>query len=54
MFEVKEIINPDEKSAICDAILRALPSWFEIEESIVDYARQVKAIPQADKTAYLR
>jgi len=45
MYIIKEVINPDEKSAICDAILRALPSWFEIEESIVDYARQVKVMP---------
>ena len=45
MFEIKEIKNPDKKSVICNDILRALPSWFEIESSIVDYSLQVKGMP---------
>ncbi|MCL1996172.1 MAG: GNAT family N-acetyltransferase [Defluviitaleaceae bacterium] len=42
--EKKEIVNSDEKSAICDEVLRALPSWFGLENSIVDYVKQVKAM----------
>ena len=42
---IKEIYNPNEKSAICNEILRALPDWFGIEESIVDYVKQVRSMP---------
>jgi len=45
MIKIKEVYNADEKSVICDAILRALPDWFGIEASIVDYARQVRSMP---------
>ena len=45
MVEIKEIISSDEKSEICNATLRALPSWFDIELSIVDYVNQVKTMP---------
>jgi GNAT superfamily N-acetyltransferase len=45
MYETREIMNPDEKSRICNDILRALPDWFGIEESIIDYVRQVRALP---------
>lgn len=45
MIEIKEIFNPDEKSDICNGILRALPSWFGIESSIVDYVKQVRSMP---------
>ena len=41
---IKEICNPDEKSAICNKILRALPDWFGIEESVVDDVKQVQTI----------
>jgi GNAT superfamily N-acetyltransferase len=34
-----------KKSAICNDILRALPNWFGIEASIVDYAGQVRSMP---------
>lgn len=37
--------HPDEKSNICNAILRMLPDWFGIEASIVDYAEQVRSMP---------
>lgn len=40
-----QITDPAEKSAICDGILRALPHWFGIEASIVDYVRQVADLP---------
>ena len=45
MIEVKELSNADEKSTICNTILRALPDWFEIESSIVDYVEQVQSMP---------
>ena len=45
MFDIKEISAPDEKSNICDNILRALPSWFGNEPSIVDYVRRVREMP---------
>jgi len=41
MFKITEITTPEEKSKICDSILRALPDWFGIEESIVDYVKEV-------------
>jgi Acetyltransferases len=45
MFEIKEIFNTDEKSNISNTILRALPNWFGIESSIVDYVKQVQTMP---------
>ena len=45
VITVKEIFSPDEKSNICSDILRALPAWFGIEESIVDYASKVQDMP---------
>jgi len=39
--EIREVEIADEKSKICDSILRALPNWFAIEASIVDYASGV-------------
>ena len=45
MIEIKEIDSTDEKATICSNILRALPTWFGIEESIVDYVKQVQQMP---------
>lgn len=42
---VNEITTPDEKSQICDTILRALPNWFGIEASIVSYVKDVRDMP---------
>jgi len=42
---IKEIICADEKSAICNMILRGLPDWFGVESSIVDYVQQVQTMP---------
>ena len=39
---VRKIENSDKKSSIVNNILRALPEWFGIEESIVDYAKTRK------------
>lgn len=40
-----EVTGAVQKSAICDAVLRALPDWFGIEQSIVDYVREVQPMP---------
>jgi len=45
MIEVREVIVGIEKSKICNDTLRALPNWFGIEASIVDYVEQVKKMP---------
>ena len=37
-----EITDKAEKGLVCDHILRQLPSWFGIEEAIVEYAKKVK------------
>jgi len=45
MIEIREIASVDEKSEICNAILRTLPSWFGVETAIVDYVNLVQAMP---------
>ena len=45
MIKIKEVYEPNEKSNICNAILRALPNWFGIESSIIDYTEQVQSMP---------
>lgn len=37
MIEIHEMTSPHEKSAVTEAILRGLPNWFGIEESIISY-----------------
>ena len=45
MFEIKEVSIADEKSKLCNDILRVLPNWFGVESSIVDYVKSVRAMP---------
>ena len=45
MIEIKEVFTSDKKSCICNDVLRALPGWFGIEESIVEYVNDVKTMP---------
>lgn len=45
MVPIRNISAPEEKSRICDAILRALPSWFGIESSIIGYVDEVRSMP---------
>ncbi|MCL2056334.1 MAG: GNAT family N-acetyltransferase [Oscillospiraceae bacterium] len=45
MTEIKEILDSDQKSGICNDILRALPSWFGMEAGIVDYVNRVRKMP---------
>lgn len=43
-FEIREVMEPSERSALCERVLRALPEWFGIEESLVGYVRQVAGL----------
>jgi len=45
VIEIKEVGVSDEKSSICNEVLRALPSWFGMEEGIVGYVKEVKTMP---------
>jgi len=42
---IEEVLVAEEKAKICNKILRALPSWFEVEASIVGYTNKVKKLP---------
>ena len=44
-FEIKEIADENEKSGICERVLRALPDWFGNEDAIVNYIAEVKKTP---------
>ena len=44
-MEIREIQDKNTKASICDAVLRALPSWFGIESSIVAYVHKVRDMP---------
>jgi ribosomal protein S18 acetylase RimI-like enzyme len=35
----------EEKGGICENILRSLPQWFGIEESILQYVQEVEGMP---------
>lgn len=41
-MKIIEIFDPQQKSHICNKILRSLPSWFGIESAILDYVRDVQ------------
>ena len=41
---LKKIDISEEKSAICNIILRSLPKWFGIESAIIDYVDDVKTM----------
>ena len=45
MVTIQAINDPDEKSRICNQILRGLPEWFGIEAGIVGYVEQVRELP---------
>lgn len=44
-IKIKEVETPDEKSGICNDILRSLPDWFGIEESLADYVNKSRHMP---------
>lgn len=45
MFSIKQVDTPEQKSHICNMILRALPNWFGVEASIVDYVKETQSMP---------
>ena len=45
VIEISAILESGGKSHICIDVLRALPSWFGIESSIVEYASDVREMP---------
>ena len=44
-MKIVEIVNANEKSKLCNGILRALPGWFGVEQSIVEYVQAVADMP---------
>lgn len=44
-MHIQEVTLPAEKSRICHDILRSLPGWFGVEESLLDYVEKVKTLP---------
>jgi GNAT superfamily N-acetyltransferase len=42
---VVEVESPEERSRLCESILRALPEWFGIEEATAAYIRDVAELP---------
>jgi GNAT superfamily N-acetyltransferase len=42
---VREVAAPQERSRICEAVLRSLPEWFGIEEATAAYIRDVAELP---------
>ena len=45
MIKFETITAADVKTDICNTILRELPGWFGIEESIMDYVKTVRQVP---------
>ncbi len=43
-MKILKIEDPQEKSRICERILRSLPQWFGIESAILDYIKDVQAM----------
>ncbi len=43
--DIKEIINPNQKSEIAETILADLPEWFGIPESTKEYIETSKELP---------
>ena len=45
MTSVVEVRDPDERSRLCELILRELPDWFGIEEATRHYIDEVARLP---------
>jgi heme-degrading monooxygenase HmoA/ribosomal protein S18 acetylase RimI-like enzyme len=41
---IVQLLNPQEKSKVCEKILRSLPQWFGIESAIIDYIKDVQSM----------
>jgi GNAT superfamily N-acetyltransferase len=44
-MNVVEVDDPEERSRLCERILRDLPEWFGIEEATAAYVRDVAKLP---------
>ena len=44
-IRVRQLLDPVERSALCDVILRSLPEWFGIESAIDEYVRETARLP---------
>lgn len=44
VMNIVEVFNIQEKSRICEDILRSLPDWFGIESSILEYIKDVQTM----------
>ncbi len=42
---VVEVVDPGERSCLCERVLRDLPEWFGIEEATRAYVRDVAELP---------
>jgi GNAT superfamily N-acetyltransferase len=42
---VVAVVDPVERSRICESVLRSLPEWFGIEEATAAYVRDVVGLP---------
>jgi ribosomal protein S18 acetylase RimI-like enzyme len=42
--EFIKLTNADEKSRICEKVLRSLPKWFGIESAILNYIKEVQTM----------
>ena len=42
---VVEVHDPEERSRLCESVLRELPEWFGIEEATAAYIRDVADLP---------
>jgi GNAT superfamily N-acetyltransferase len=42
---VVEVVEPAERSRVCEVVLRDLPEWFGIEEATAAYIRDVAELP---------
>ena len=45
MIDIRPVTESVKKSQICDTVLHALPNWFGIESSIVDYIADTQTMP---------
>lgn len=43
-MRITKIEDPQEKSRVCEKILRSLPQWFGIESAILDYIKDVQTM----------
>ena len=45
MYQLNRVVDKSTKSVVCNLVLRSLPTWFGIEESIVEYVKTTQEMP---------